>query len=182
MDIWILVLPIQLILRIPRPPREKLALFLIFGLGIISTIASIVRLQSLRIFTLSNDPFYDSLPINTWSMIEVNIGILCASIPTLKPLVSKAQRHRTKNALMKHKTRRDGGGGWPGESKVAILRTGKDLMISLHPSTMKDGDTKSLDEEWELDDRPPPVPPKDDVKASIRSPPPRYPDNAYKKI
>lgn len=65
MDIWILVLPLKIIMRIPRPPREKLALFVIFGLGVISTIASIIRLQSLRIFTLSNDPFYDSLPINS---------------------------------------------------------------------------------------------------------------------
>ncbi|CAO2652639.1 Nn.00g009220.m01.CDS01 [Neocucurbitaria sp. VM-36] len=182
MDIWILVLPLKLILRIPRPPREKLALIIIFSLGIISTIASIIRLQSLRVFTLSNDPFYDSLPINTWSMVEVNIGILCASIPTLKPLVSKAQRHRTKNALFKNVSKKNVNGDWPGDSKVAILKTGKDLMISLHPSTMKGGDIKSIDEEWELDGRPPPVPPKDDVFDSIESPPPRYPDMAYRKI
>lgn len=183
MDLWILVLPLKLILRIPRPPREKLALIIIFSLGIISTIASIIRLQSLRIFTLSNDPFYDSLPINTWSMVEVNIGILCASIPTLKPLVSKAQRHRTKNALLKYSSKKDMNGEWPGDSKVAILKTGKDMMISLHPSTMKGGDTKSMDdEEWELDGRPPPVPPKDDVFDIIQDPPPRYPDMAYGKI
>ena len=182
MDIWILVLPLKLILRIPRPPREKLALFFIFGLGIISTIASVIRLQSLRIFTLSNDPFYDSLPINTWSMVEVNIGILCASIPTLKPLVSIAQRHRTKNALLKYSNQKDADGQWSGDSKVAILKTGKDMMISLHPSTFKGGDTKSMDEEWELDDRPPPVPPKDDVFDAIHDPPPRYPDMAYRKI
>ncbi|KAH7389960.1 hypothetical protein BKA66DRAFT_510953 [Pyrenochaeta sp. MPI-SDFR-AT-0127] len=182
MDIWILVLPLKLIMRIPRPPREKVALFAIFGLGVISTIASISRLQSLRIFTLSNDPFYDSLPINTWSMVEVNIGILCASIPTLKPLVSKAQRYRTKNALLKHNPKKVGGGEWHGESKVAILKTGKDMLISLHPATMKGGDTKSFDEEWELDDRPPPVPPKDDVFVPQHSPPPTYPGMAYKKI
>lgn len=182
MDIWILVLPLKLILRIPRPPREKIALFIIFGLGIVSTLASIIRLQSLRIFTLSNDPFYDSLPINTWSMVEVNIGILCASIPTLKPLVSKAQRHRTKHALLRYSSRKHEGGEWPGDSKVAILKTGKDMMISLHPSTMKGGDTKTFDEEWELDDRPPAVPPKDDVFDTTYDPPPRYPDMVYNKI
>ena len=186
MDLWILVLPLKLILRIPRPPREKLALFVIFGLGIISTIASIIRLQSLRVFTLSNDPFYDSLPINTWSMVEVNIGILCASIPTLKPLVSKAQRHRTEHALRKYSDRKDDGGEWGGESKVAILKTGKDMMISLHPSTFK-GDTKSVDEEWELDDRPPPPPPKDEefgakYQADYYREAIKYPDMAFRKI
>ncbi|OAL44404.1 hypothetical protein IQ07DRAFT_250802 [Pyrenochaeta sp. DS3sAY3a] len=181
MDLWILVLPLKIIIRIPRPPREKIALFVIFGLGVISTIASVIRLQSLRTFTLSNDPFYDSLPINTWSMVEVNIGILCASIPTLKPLVSMAQRHRTKHALLKYNSKNNAGGDWPGDSKVAILKTGKDMMISLHPST-KQGDMKSFDEEWELDDRPPPVPPKDDVFVPIYEPPPRYPDMAYGKF
>ncbi|KAF1844422.1 uncharacterized protein K460DRAFT_163848 [Cucurbitaria berberidis CBS 394.84] len=182
MDIWILVLPLRLILRIPRPPREKIALFVIFGLGIVSMIASIVRLQSLRLFTLSNDPFYDSLPINTWSMVEVNIGILCASIPTLKPLVSKAQRHRTKNAMLKYSGKKNAGGEWPGDSKVAILKTGKDILISLHPSTMKGEGMKTMDEEWELDDRPPPVPPKDDGFGTIQDPPPKYPDMAHNKI
>lgn len=188
MDLWILVLPLKLIMRIPRPPREKIALFIIFGLGIVSTIASTVRLQSLRIFTLSNDPFYDSLPINTWSMVEVNIGILCASIPTLKPLVSKAQRHRTEHALRKYSDRKDDGSELVGENKVAILKTGKDMMISLHPSTFK-GDSKSVDrdEEWKLDDRPPPPPPKD-VKFGAKRQADyyreaiRYPDMAFHKI
>jgi hypothetical protein len=31
-------------------------------------------------------------------------------------------------------------------------------MISLHPGTLK---SKSVDQDWELDDRPPPPPPKD---------------------
>ncbi|KAF2028875.1 hypothetical protein EK21DRAFT_68843 [Setomelanomma holmii] len=185
MDFWILVLPLKLILRIPRAPREKLALFFIFSLGIISTIASVIRLQSLRIFTLSNDPFYDSLPINTWSMVEVNIGILCASIPTLKPLVSRAQRHRTKHALARYSNQKQDG-EWPRDSKVAILKTGKDLMISLHPSTFK-GDVKTVDEEWELGDRPPPPPQKDEKFGALRQAIEyreaiKYPDAAFYKI
>lgn len=161
MDLWILALPVKLIMRIPRPPREKLALFIIFGLGIVSTLASIVRLQSLRIFTLSNDPFYDSLPINTWSMVEVNIGILCASIPTLKPLLSKAQSQRSKYAADKYKEIQDDESVWGMDSKAPILKTGKDLIITLHPGTLKGTTTRGY-EECELDDRPPRPPPKDE--------------------
>jgi hypothetical protein len=69
----------------------------VFGLGVFSCIASIVRLHSIRIYTESKDPFYDSVPINLWSMIEVNIGIWCASIPALKALISRAQRERTRS-------------------------------------------------------------------------------------
>jgi hypothetical protein len=184
MDIWILVLPAKLILRIPRPSREKVALFVIFGLGVVSTIASIVRLQALRIFTLSNDPFYDSLPINTWSMVEVNIGILCASIPTLKPLVSKAQRHRTRQALYKYNGNKNNRSSeWNIDNKPMILKTGKDLIISLHPSTLKSS-TKSMDQERVENLQPPPPPPKDEKFGALQQAKEyrqaiKYPDTAY---
>ncbi|CAO2656493.1 Nn.00g052960.m01.CDS01 [Neocucurbitaria sp. VM-36] len=86
LDIWIIVLPVKVLLNIHRPAREKLALVAIFALGTFSCIASI-----------SSDPFYDNVPINTWSMVEINLGIYCASIPSLKALFSKAQRQRTQN-------------------------------------------------------------------------------------
>jgi hypothetical protein len=188
MDLWILVLPLRLILRIPRPSREKLALFIIFGLGIISTIASIIRLQSLRIFTLSEDPFYDSLPINTWSMVEVNIGLLCASIPTLKPLVSKAHKSQSRYALYKSDDKRIDvvDVEWVGDSKVPILKTGKDLMISLHPSTLK-GNLRTLDEECEMDEIPPRPPPKDARSGATQRAREyqqviRHPDLAFQRI
>ncbi|KAF2001516.1 integral membrane protein [Amniculicola lignicola CBS 123094] len=95
-DIFIIALPIKTLLSIQRPGREKFALVFVFGLGVFSTIASIVRLHSIRIYTESTDPFYDAASINLWSQIEVNIGIWCASIPALKALlVAKRNRNGT---------------------------------------------------------------------------------------
>jgi hypothetical protein len=95
-DVWIIVLPISTILKVQRPKREKAALVGIFCLGAFSCFASIVRLHSIRIYTESKDPFFDSVPINLWSMVEVNIGIYCASIPACKALFSSAQHQRSK--------------------------------------------------------------------------------------
>jgi hypothetical protein len=105
LDVWILVLPITTLLKVQRPKREKLALVAIFSLGAFSCIASIVRLHSIRIYTESSDPFYDSVPINLWSMVEINMGILCASIPALKALFSKTQRGRTQNGTYQYHSR-----------------------------------------------------------------------------
>jgi hypothetical protein len=105
LDVWILVLPITTLLKVQRPKPEKLALVAIFSLGVFSCIASIVRLHSIRIYTESLDPFYDSVPINLWSMVEVNMGILCASIPATKALFSKAQRERTQNGTYQYHSR-----------------------------------------------------------------------------
>ncbi len=40
-----------------------------------------IRLYTIKIFALSKDPFYDGVPINIWSFIEVNIAIVCSSVP-----------------------------------------------------------------------------------------------------
>ncbi|KAL5117518.1 hypothetical protein ACEQ8H_004548 [Pleosporales sp. CAS-2024a] len=120
-DIWILLLPIKLLLSIQRPGREKSALVAIFALGALSCIASIVRLYSVHVFTVSHDPFYDSVPINTWSMIEIHIGIWCASIPALKALCSRAQRAHTQLTLghgyQYHGSERSAGGGGGGSGR-----------------------------------------------------------------
>ncbi|KAF2008585.1 hypothetical protein BU24DRAFT_468705 [Aaosphaeria arxii CBS 175.79] len=106
-DIWIIYLPINTLLKIQRPRREKLALIFVFSLGVFSCIASIVRLHSIRIYTESPDPFYDSVPVNIWSMIEINIGIWCASIPALKALFIRSQREKSRAATGYHYHSRD---------------------------------------------------------------------------
>ncbi|KAK0613440.1 hypothetical protein B0T14DRAFT_279281 [Immersiella caudata] len=97
-DFWILLLPFKTLRSIHRPPREKLALFLIFGAGTFACIASIVRLYSIRIYTESTDPFRDGIPVNLWSIIELAVALSCASVPALKPLFSRHQRAATRAA------------------------------------------------------------------------------------
>ncbi|KAF2727116.1 hypothetical protein EJ04DRAFT_400147, partial [Polyplosphaeria fusca] len=95
-DAIIISLPIKLLINIQRPRREKIGLAFIFGLGILSTAASIVRLHYLRVFIRSKDPFFESLPIHLTSVIEVNAGILCASLPMLKALLRSPQDNTTR--------------------------------------------------------------------------------------
>ncbi|KZL65570.1 integral membrane protein [Colletotrichum incanum] len=85
-DIWILVLPIKTLSGILRPRREKIALGIIFGVGMFATITSIIRLHTIYTYTLAQDLFRESILVNIWSILEINIGIICASVPALKPL------------------------------------------------------------------------------------------------
>lgn len=107
-------MPIKTLLKIQRPNREKFGLIVVFGLGVFATISSIVRLHAIRIYTESEDPFYDSVPINVWSMVEVNIGIWCASIPALKVLITRRRRatsqtSHTAGTYKYHSSGRSGG-------------------------------------------------------------------------
>ncbi|KAF1980343.1 hypothetical protein BU23DRAFT_522391 [Bimuria novae-zelandiae CBS 107.79] len=181
MDMWILLLPYRLIFSIPRPTREKIAVYAVFGLGAFGTLCSIIRFHFLVVALHSMDPYYDALGLHVWSMTEVNVGIICASIPTLRPLLSRAQRTRTKHALNipeKSETPLPS----PSSSKRGGLLQAKEMFITLGTltaGTFRGTNASSVysDEEWN-DEKPPPVPPKD-----MRAPPRMaMPDMAYRKL
>jgi hypothetical protein len=176
MDVWILLLPYKLIFSIPRPTREKVAVYSVFGLGAFSTICSVVRFYFLVIALNSKDPYYDSLGVNVWSVIEVNVGIICASMPTLRPLLSRAQRVRTRHAL-KMPEKSEGLSGPRGSKRGGLLQV-KEIFITLGTvtaGTFKSSRDSVYDEEQWRDEKPPPVPPKD-----VNAPSISYPDTAYR--
>jgi hypothetical protein len=91
------ILPIRTLVHIQRPKREKAALVVIFAIGAFSCIAAMVRLQSMGLFTNSKDPFFDAVPGGIWSVVEIQIAIICCSLPSLKPLLcycSSTERSR----------------------------------------------------------------------------------------
>ncbi|KAF2087061.1 hypothetical protein K490DRAFT_1925, partial [Saccharata proteae CBS 121410] len=80
-DVVILALPISTLWQVQRPRKQRLAIVGAFLVGGVSTVASCIRLYSVRIYTESHEPMRDAAPINTWSFVEINLGIVCASAP-----------------------------------------------------------------------------------------------------
>lgn len=115
-DVIIFTLPIKTLLGIQRPRHEKYALVAIFCVGTFATIVAIVRLHTIYTYTLATDPFQQSILVNLWSIIEINVAVICASAPALKPLF-------TPQALMNaRKGTTPAGSGYEYHSKE---RTGK---------------------------------------------------------
>ncbi|KAK0739922.1 major facilitator superfamily domain-containing protein [Apiosordaria backusii] len=102
-DLAILALPIPVLTSMRLPPRQKIILILTFSLGIFVTIVDVVRIYYLQkaidVTALSsssnrNAMFGQSPSFSwnaslslMWSAVEVNVGITCACVPTLKPLI-----------------------------------------------------------------------------------------------
>ncbi|ORY65087.1 L-fucose permease [Pseudomassariella vexata] len=101
-DLAILALPLPVLTGMRIPYRQKIILVLTFTLGIFVTIVDVVRIYYLQQAITAVSPgvsnnleatFGDqanfawnaSLSL-MWSAVEVNVGIACACIPTLKPL------------------------------------------------------------------------------------------------
>ncbi|KAL5346578.1 hypothetical protein ACLOAV_008285 [Pseudogymnoascus australis] len=97
-DVAILVLPIPVLTRLRLPQRQKTILVFTFALGIFVTIVDVVRIYYLQQAAQiqdqarvgSGDDFsYNASLALMWSAVEVNVGIICACIPTLKPLIDR---------------------------------------------------------------------------------------------
>ncbi|KAH8150901.1 uncharacterized protein LAJ45_05083 [Morchella importuna] len=86
-DIVILLLPLPSLLRLQVNKRKRVALILVFSIGGVAVIASIVRINALYIFQHSTDIPYDGIFILIWSQVEINVAIISASAPSLRPLV-----------------------------------------------------------------------------------------------
>src|SRR5271155_524357 len=54
---------------------------------------SILRLHSLYVISRSDDVTWDNVGAATWSSVELNVGIMCACLPTLRPLMNRLFPH-----------------------------------------------------------------------------------------
>ncbi|KAL3470903.1 PTH11-like integral membrane protein [Aspergillus californicus] len=88
-DITLLVLPMPLISQLHLPRMQKLALLAVFALGGLVVITSILRLSSLHTLARSTDTSYNNVGAAYWTAAECNVAIICASLPFLRPLISR---------------------------------------------------------------------------------------------
>ncbi|OBT41709.1 hypothetical protein VE00_07821 [Pseudogymnoascus sp. WSF 3629] len=86
-DIVVLICPMPALRKLQLPKRQKIGVMLVFALGGVTVIMSVLRLHSLYIISISTDVSWDNVGASTWSMVELNTGITCACLPMLKSLI-----------------------------------------------------------------------------------------------
>ncbi|PTB35551.1 uncharacterized protein TrAFT101_009408 [Trichoderma asperellum] len=87
-DVIILLLPMPLVYQLEVPRPQKIALMAVFAIGVFVVITSCLRVTTLDVFATSSDNTYDIANV-MWTIIEPNVAILCACLPTLRQLVVK---------------------------------------------------------------------------------------------
>lgn len=97
-DLALLFLPMPILTAIRLPRNEKMILIVTFSFGAFVAVVDVIRiayLQSASVARLQNtrDSRGDFSWIASlsfmWSAIEVHVGIICACVPGVKPLVAK---------------------------------------------------------------------------------------------
>ncbi|KAI9889654.1 MAG: hypothetical protein M1814_005055 [Vezdaea aestivalis] len=88
-DIIILLIPLPFIWRLQMSLRNRVALYGIFLLGGIVCIATALRLPTFdKIREI--DITYTYVPVAYFTYLEVSLAIVCANLPTMRPLVHLA--------------------------------------------------------------------------------------------
>ncbi|KAL4937961.1 hypothetical protein BDV06DRAFT_201999 [Aspergillus oleicola] len=103
-DLAILVLPNPILTRMRLPLKQKIILVVTFSFGFFVAVVDVVRIAYLQEATTSREillrqihlqnygggdfAWYASLSF-MWSVVEVNVSIMCACVPSLKPLVAR---------------------------------------------------------------------------------------------
>jgi fucose permease len=128
-DMAILFLPMPILTAMRLPRKQKTILVITFGFGFFVAIVDVIRIVYLQSAIIQR---FQDLTNNTvastnhdqrndtdlswyasfsymWSAIEVNVGIMCANVPGLKPLVSRFMPYilgdrteRTRGATSEH--------------------------------------------------------------------------------
>jgi len=64
--------------------KKKIGAGLMFFVGTFVTVVSIIRVKALITFGMSSNMTWDNYPVALWSTIELNVGIICICMPTLR--------------------------------------------------------------------------------------------------
>ncbi|KAK2002550.1 integral membrane protein [Colletotrichum falcatum] len=85
MDIVCLILPLRIIIPLQMARRQKISLILLFATGGFVCFCAIRRTTVLPPLFTSKDFTFDLPKQLNWASVEVNAGVVCASVPALKP-------------------------------------------------------------------------------------------------
>ncbi|EXF84884.1 integral membrane protein [Colletotrichum fioriniae PJ7] len=69
--------------------KKRTALVCMFAIGSFACVASMIRLKYLVSFANSFDSTWDNVDVVLWSSVELNLAIICGSLPALRPLFKK---------------------------------------------------------------------------------------------
>ncbi|KAF2184616.1 hypothetical protein K469DRAFT_739271 [Zopfia rhizophila CBS 207.26] len=100
-DVLVILVPVPLVWRLHLPTSRKFAVLIVFFLGTVAVAASVMRMARVLWASSPQEEDIDGLLVNTtvlfWSMIEINLALLAACLPTLRGLL----KARTMDSLMK---------------------------------------------------------------------------------
>ncbi|KAF2087658.1 hypothetical protein K490DRAFT_65499 [Saccharata proteae CBS 121410] len=88
-DLLTYTLPIKLVINLQVPKNQKIGLGVMLCLGLFACVSSIIRIAYIPQMLVSQDQTWAITGAMYWSVIETNVGIMAASIPSFKVIAKR---------------------------------------------------------------------------------------------
>ncbi|KAF2838723.1 hypothetical protein M501DRAFT_934971, partial [Patellaria atrata CBS 101060] len=88
-DFLIFLWPCRTLWKVQLSPKQRIGLVLTFACGSIIYVAGIMRMWYFEVYLESPDPYYESAILWPITVTEVITGIICANLPSTRPLLAK---------------------------------------------------------------------------------------------
>ncbi|OCK82546.1 hypothetical protein K432DRAFT_380360 [Lepidopterella palustris CBS 459.81] len=88
-DILVFLWPARYLWNIQIPRKQRAGLIVSFGLGCLVCVAGACRIWYLEIYFRSYDITWEGAVIYVITALETNLGIVCGSLPGVKPLLAQ---------------------------------------------------------------------------------------------
>ncbi|TLS30475.1 hypothetical protein PpBr36_02694 [Pyricularia pennisetigena] len=87
-DVVLVVIPIPELWSLRLNFKKKMGLMLMFAIGLVATVTSIIRINYLVKIGFTYDQSWDNVDPITWSVIEEFCAIICGSLPSCRAIVN----------------------------------------------------------------------------------------------
>ncbi|KAH7006752.1 hypothetical protein EDB80DRAFT_841889 [Ilyonectria destructans] len=87
--LFAIVIPVPMLWHLNVHFRTRISLIGILGLGIFASAAAVVKLAYIVNYGKFGDWLWDSYNLTIWSAVELNVGIIAGSLPSLRPIFKR---------------------------------------------------------------------------------------------
>ncbi|KAL9605657.1 MAG: hypothetical protein Q9179_001162 [Wetmoreana sp. 5 TL-2023] len=101
LDFALAILPVDIVWKLQMATKKKLLLCALLGMGIFAGVCAAIKTSQLRTVTKKTDVTWKTSQYLLWNALEVNIIIVAACIPTLRPLFLVIFRQAGAEAYLK---------------------------------------------------------------------------------
>ncbi|KAI1860263.1 hypothetical protein JX265_005824 [Neoarthrinium moseri] len=153
LDLLIFFLPIPQLFKLDLSMKKKIGIIFTFLVGLFVTVCSMIRLKALIGWQTSTNPTMEYANLAVWSLVELDVGVICACMPGMAGLFRRMKKRGTE--YMRSKSSNNGSqafgsqafGGTNKGTGQAITKT---TIISVKRTQCDD---QTSDSELELVDR-----------------------------
>jgi hypothetical protein len=98
-DLMLLILPLVFVRNLQMTRHRKIGAIIMFSVGSLGCIATIIRLHTLTKFRIAVDPTWDYVAATIWTEVELAAMGICVSLPTIRVLMVNSLPQHGKDVL-----------------------------------------------------------------------------------